>query len=71
MYLLMTRQSYVASCSNMFSSFADKKDLKVKNVLHYNNLIEYLDLHLTEIDLINYRGKCAQGKEVLRSLAQQ
>ena len=33
----------------MFSSFADRKDPKVKNVLHYNNLIECLDLHLTEI----------------------
>ena len=31
-----------------------KKDPKVKNVLHYNNLIECLDLHLTEIDLIDY-----------------
>ena len=31
-----------------------KKDPKVKNVLHYNNLIECLDLHLIEIDLIDY-----------------
>ena len=29
-YLLMTRQSYTASCSNMFSSFADKKTRKWK-----------------------------------------
>lgn len=28
----------------------------MKNVLHYNNLIECLDLHLTEIDLIDYQG---------------
>ena len=46
----------------MFSSFADKKRPKVKNVLHYNNLIECLDLHLTEIDLINYRGSTSEIK---------
>ena len=46
----------------MFSSFADKKDPKVKNVLHYNNLIERLDLHLTEIDLIVYRGSTSEIK---------
>ena len=39
-----------------------KKDPKVKNVLHYNNLIECLDLHLTEIDLINYRGSTSEIK---------
>ena len=39
-----------------------KKDLKVKNVLHYNNLIKYLDLHLTEIDLIVYRGSTSKIK---------
>ena len=70
----------------MFSFFADKKIPESENVLHYNNLIECLDLHLTEIDLIDYRGstseikigqvlcsggKCAQGNEVWRSLAQQ
>ena len=46
----------------MFSSFVDKKDPKVKNVLHYNNLIECLDLHLTEIDLIDYRGSTSEIK---------
>ena len=46
----------------MFSSFADKKDPKVKNVMHYNNLIECLDLHLTEIDLIDYRGSTSEIK---------
>ena len=46
----------------MFSSFADKKDPKVKNVLHYNNLIECLDRHLTEIDLIDYRGSTSEIK---------
>ena len=61
-YLLMTRQSYTASCSNMFSSFADKKDPNVKNVMHYNNLIECLDLHLTEIDLIDYRRSTSEIK---------
>ena len=39
-----------------------KKDPKVKNVLHYNNLIKCLDLHLTEIDLIDYRGSTAEIK---------
>ena len=39
-----------------------KKDPKVKNVLHYNNLIECLDLHLTEIDLIDYRGSTSEIK---------
>ena len=34
----------------------------MKNVLHYNNLIECLDLHLTEIDLIDYRGSTSQIK---------
>ena len=46
----------------MFSSFADKKDPKVKNVLHYNNHIECLDLHLAEIDLIDYRGSTSEIK---------
>ena len=46
----------------MFSSFGDKKDPKVKNVLQYNNLIECLDLHLTEIDLIEYRGRTSEIK---------
>ena len=46
----------------MFSSFIDKKDPKVKNVLHYNNLIECLDLHLTEIDLTDYRGSTSEIK---------
>jgi len=31
-------------------------------VLQYNNLIECLDLHLTEIDLINYRGNTFEIK---------
>ena len=61
-----------------------KKDPKVKNVLHYNNLIECLDLHLIEIDLIDYRCSTSEIKfarffileasvlkEVWRSLAQQ
>ena len=39
-----------------------KKDPEVKNVLHYNNLIECLDLHLTEIDLIDYRGSTSEIK---------
>src|SRR3954464_9935299 len=39
-----------------------KKDPKVKNVLHYNDLIECLDLHLTEIDLIDYRGSTSEIK---------
>lgn len=39
-----------------------KKDPKVKNVLHYNNLVECLDLHLTEIDLIDYRGSTSEIK---------
>ena len=39
-----------------------KKDPKVKNVLHYKNLIECLDLHLTEIDLIDYRGSTSEIK---------
>ena len=34
----------------------------MKNVLHYNNLIECLDLHLTEIDLIDYRGTTSEIK---------
>ena len=34
----------------------------MKNVLHYNNLIECLDLHLTKIDLINYRGNTSEIK---------
>ena len=34
----------------------------MKNVLHYNNLIECLDLHLTEIDLIDYRGSTSEIK---------
>ena len=59
----MTRQSYTASCSNMFSSFADKKRPESeKNVLHYNNLIKCLDLDLTEIDLIDYRGSTSKFK---------
>ena len=44
----------------MFSSFADKKYPKVKKVLHYKNLIECLDLHLIEIDLIDYRGSTSK-----------
>ena len=39
-----------------------KKDPKVKNVLHYNNIIKCLDLHLTEIDLIDYRGSTSEIK---------
>ena len=39
-----------------------KKYPKVKNVLHYNNLIECLDLRLTEIDLIDYRGNTSEIK---------
>ena len=46
----------------MFSSFVDKKDPKVKNVLHYNNLIECLDLYLIEIDLSDYRGSTSEIK---------
>ena len=34
----------------------------MKNVLHYNNLIECLDLHLTEIDLIDYQGSISETK---------
>ena len=34
----------------------------MKNVLHYNNLIECLDLHLIEIDLIDYRGSTSEIK---------
>ena len=34
----------------------------MKNVLHYNNLIECLDLHLTEIALIDYRGSTSEIK---------
>ena len=58
----MTRQSCAASYSNMFSSFADKKRPESENVLHYNNLIECLDLPLTEIDLIDYRGSTSEIK---------
>ena len=57
-----TRQSYIASCANMFTSFGDKKVSNVKNVLHYNNLIECLDLDLTKIDLIDYRGSTSEIK---------
>ena len=32
----------------------------MKNVLHYNNLIKCLDVHLTEIDLIDYRGSTSE-----------
>jgi hypothetical protein len=39
-----------------------KKDPKVKNVLQYNNLIECPDLHLTEINLNNYRGTTPEIK---------
>jgi hypothetical protein len=46
----------------MFSSLQIQKDPKVKNVLQYNNLIECLDLHLTEIDLIDYRGTTSEIK---------
>ena len=46
----------------MFSSLQIKKDLKVKNVLQYNNLIECLNLHFTEIDLIDYRGTTSEMK---------
>ena len=31
-------------------------------MLHYNNLIECLDLHLTKIDLIDYRGSTSKIK---------
>ena len=34
----------------------------MKNVLHYNNLIKCIDLHLTEIDLIDYRGSTPENK---------
>ena len=34
----------------------------MKNVLHYNNLIECLDLHLTEIDSIDYWGSKSEIK---------
>ena len=34
----------------------------MKNVLHYNNLIGCLGLHLTEIDLIDYRGSTSEIK---------
>ena len=34
----------------------------MKNVLHYNNLIECLDLHLIEIDLIDYWGSTPKIK---------
>ena len=34
----------------------------MKNVLHYNNLIECLDLHLIEIDLIDYQGSTSEIK---------
>ena len=34
----------------------------MKNVLHYNNLIECLDLDLTKIDLIDYRGSTSEIK---------
>jgi hypothetical protein len=34
----------------------------VKNVLQYNNLIECLDLCLTEIDLVDYRGTTSEIK---------
>ena len=34
----------------------------MKNVLHYNNLIGCLDLHLIEIDLIDYRGSTCEIK---------
>ena len=39
-----------------------KKDPKVKNVLHYNNLIECFDLHFIEIDLIDYQGNTSEIK---------
>ena len=39
-----------------------KEDPKEKNVLHYNNLIECLDLHLTKNDLIDYRGSTSEIK---------
>ena len=34
----------------------------MKNVLHYNNLIECFDLHLIEIDFIDYRGSTSEIK---------
>ena len=46
----------------MFSSFADKKRPKSEKYVTLNNLIECLDLHLTEIDLINYRGSTFEIK---------
>ena len=30
--------------------------------MHYNNLIECLDLHLIEMDLIDYRGNTCEIK---------
>ena len=58
----MTWQSNTANCSNSSLLLQIKKDPKVKNVMHYNNLIGCLDLHLTEIDLINYRGSTFEIK---------
>ena len=46
----------------MFYFLQINKYLKVKNVLHYNNHIECLDLHLIEIDLIDYRGSTSEIK---------
>ena len=46
----------------MFSSLQIKKDPKVKNVLQYNNLIGCLDIHLIEIDLIDYQGTTSEIK---------
>ena len=34
----------------------------MKNVLYYNNLIECLDLHITEIYLTDYRGSTSEIK---------
>ena len=42
--------------TNTFSSFADKIRPVVDNVIQYNNHVECLDLHLSEITLNSNRG---------------
>ena len=84
-YLLMTRQSYTVSCSNMFSSFADKKDPKVKMcctiTISSNALISILQkliwstteaahLRLNWPGSLFWRQVCSRY-EVWRSLVQQ